>query len=425
MNKRLVGSIAIAACALGLVPSVAWTGDASPPATTQSSVPGWDEFVESLHTLPERMLRKLPESMQQDPQVQQEVVRLALASLASGTIDAIGGDADYPAFLPTIGQVLNVGQPNSDTLYRSARIDPDGVYRLRGKPGSLRMSVIGQVVPRSAESGSGRTHLDLSTLAVDSKGNFDVMVSRTRPDGYSGDWWELRPAATRLMLRMVSSDWQGELAPTISIERVDRPMGRPRQTAASLEQRLRALPVGVDFMGLMFVDHVEQLRRQSYINKFKSFDMTSAGGLAGQFYYEGAYELEDDEALVVAVRPPETCEYRSLILTNELYETTDWYNNHSSLNDAQAEVDSDGVLRIVVSARDPGVKNWLDTAGYPKGAIQGRWTNCSSQPIPTIDRVALAGLPKLLPPDTARVTPGERDAIIRSRRAALQFRPHW
>ena len=84
---------------------------------------------------------------------------------------------------------------------------------------------------------------------------------------------------------------------------------------------------------------------------------------------------------------PAKCDYRSLILTNELYETTDWVNNHSSLNGAQAAPDPDGKLRIVVSPRDPGVRNWLDTAGYPTGVIQGRWTGCDSQPIPTTKKV--------------------------------------
>jgi len=65
----------------------------------------------------------------------------------------------------------------------------------------------------------------------------------------------------------------------------------------------------------------------------------------------------------------------------------------------------DGKLRIVVSARDPGVRNWLDTAGYPRGVVQGRWTGCDSQPIPKVTKVALIDLRKSLPADVARVTP--------------------
>jgi hypothetical protein len=149
------------------------------------------------------------------------------------------------------------------------------------------------------------------------------------------------------------------------------------------------------------------------------------GGLFGQFYYEGAYELADDEALIIETDYPETVDYASLILTNDVFETTDWYNNHSSLNGSQWRRDADGKLRVVVSAKDPGVHNWLDTSGYPTGVIQGRWTDSSSTPMPTATKVAFDEVARLLPPDTAKITPEERDRIIRDRRAAFQQRLLW
>ena len=392
---------------------------------SQPHVAGWNELIESLRTLPERMLAKLPEAQRHDPQMQQEIGRLALEALASCAIDAIGSDGDFPQFLPSIGQLLNVGQPNADTLYRTATITPGGSYRLRGTRGNLNQTKIGQVVPRNAETGKGRAYLDINELQVDENDQYDVLISPTKPEGYEGDWWELGPNAIKLMLRMVSSDWANERAPTFSLERVDIPMGRPRTSAADLERKLRVMAPTMDFMGLMFVDHVEQLRAEGFIHKFKEFDVSQMGGLVGQFYYECAYDLADDEALIIEVKEPAVCPYRSLILTNDIYETTDWYNNHSSLNGSQAATDADGVLRIVVSARDPGVKNWLDTAGYKTGAIQGRWTDCDSQPIPTIRKVPVADVVGLLPAGTPMVTPQERDAIIRERRMALQHRPHW
>ncbi len=428
MKRRLLGTIAALAGAAAMMQASARAAEpAKQPqaATAQPNPAGWDELIESLRNLPGRMLAKLPQDMRNDPQVQQEVARLALEALTAQTIDAVGGDADFPEFLPTINYLLNVGQPNADTIYRSARIDPKGSYRLRGTRGTLNLAVIGQVVPRNAETGSGRAHLDLNALKFDAQGRFDVLVSATRPEGYTGDWWELRPAANRLMLRMVASDWEKERAPTLTIERLDKPMGRPRRSAADLEARLRALPNTVGFMASMFVDHVEQLRAEGYVNKFKVFDITSGGGLTGQFYYEGAYDLADDEALIIESAVPKQCHYRSLILTNELYETTDWYNNHASLNAAQAPADKDGILRIVVSAKDPGVANWLDTSGYRRGAIQGRWTDCDSQPIPTVHKVALADVRKHLPAATPAITPEQRQQLIRERRAAYLQRPFW
>lgn len=418
------------ATGLSMIPAASVDAETAPrnptvnPAAVPTSVPGWTEFVERLGTLPDRMLAKLPEEMRSDPQIQQEVSRLALESLASSTIAVLGGDPDAPQFLPSLGQVLNVGQPNADTIYRSAEIAPEGTYRLRGKRGTLSLAVLVQVIPQGAAGAGMRSHLDLSNLRVDEEGRFDVLVGPSRPAGYQGDWWQLEPGARQILIRMVSSDWGRETDPTLSIERVDKPVARPRPSAAILQNLLRRLPQQVDTMALMFIGHVEKLRKDGYVNRFKVLNL-DFGALEEQFYYEGAYELADDEALIVESDVPATCDYRSLILTNELYETTDWYNNHSSLNGAQAAVDRDGRLRIVVSARDPGVKNWLDTAGYPRGVIQGRWTGCDTQPIPTTRKVKIASVMKYLPDGVATVTPEERQEILRERRRALQERPLW
>ena len=425
MNKRLLGGIAALVAGAATLASTAARAEPAPPPTTQSAVPGWSALIAKLADLPDRMLAKLPPAMQADPQVRQEVARLALEALTSQGIDAIGGDADAPEFLPAIGFLLNVGQPNADTIYRTTRIDGAGSYRLRGKAGTLNQAMISQTVPRTAETGAGRTHIDLSKLKLDKQGRYDVLLSAVRPKGYKGEWWELRPAANRLMIRMVSADWGKEQAPTVAIERLDKPAGRPRRSAADLEKRLRALPQMVDTMALLFVDHVAKLRAEGYVNKVKVLDMASGGGLVGQFYYEGAYDLAADEALIVESEVPRGCRYRSLILTNDLYETTDWYNNHSSLNNAQAAPDKDGRLRIVIAGKDPGVPNWIDTAGHAQGLLQGRWMECESQPIPTLTKVKLAELRAALPTDTGTVTPAQRQTIIRERRAAQLQRPFW
>lgn len=388
----------------------------------QSSVAGWQEFIDQLQTLPDRMLAKMPERLRDDPQIHQEVVRVALEALANGAIETIGGDGDAPQFLPSIGQLFNVGQPNADTVYKAATITPNGSYRLRGRQGTVNHSIIAQFLPPDVPG--DRLHLNLADINTDDEGRFDVLVSAEKPEGYEGDWWQLSPAASRLMIRMVSSDWSNEEEPTLSIERVDIPIGRPRPSAAELERRLRALPGAIDFIALLFMGHVEEFREEGYVNRFKTYDV-GFGALDGQFYYNAYYDLADDEALIVESSVPETCMYRSLILTNETYETTDWYNNHSSLNNAQAAPDSDGKLRIVISNNDPGVKNWLDTAGYPNGIIQGRWTGCDSQPIPTVIKVKLDELMDALPADVATVTPEERQDILRERRRALLEKRLW
>lgn len=278
--------------------------------------------------------------------------------------------------------------------------------------------------PQRQKTGSRPVH-DFNALKVDAQGRYDVILSPVRPSGYTGDWWQLDPATNSLLVRMVASDWNWEREPTLSIERLDTAATRPRPSAQALEARLRSLPASADIGALVLIDRPQKLRNEGFVNKLKGVDLSSIGGLAGQFYYEGAYDLKDDEALILEAPVPDGCTYYSLILTNDIYETTDWYNNQSSLNGAQARVDKDGVLRAVVSAKDPGIPNWLDTAGYPSGVIQGRWMNCTAQPVPSVRKVAVRDVRAALPSDTPIITLQQREQAVRDRRSILQQRPLW
>ena len=204
------------------------------------------------------------------------------------------------------------------------------------------MISIGQAGPLPMEPGFAPArgpHVfhDVNALRVDGEGRFDVLISPDRPPGYTGDWWKLEPATSRLVLRLVSSDWANERDPTLSIERIDRPVRRPRIDADTLAHNLEMVAKLGSFMAVWFVDHVEQLRKDGYVNRLKPVDISQIGGLAGQSYYEGACDLAEDEALLVEVKAPARCQYRSMIVTNEIFETIDWLNNQSSLNDKPGE----------------------------------------------------------------------------------------
>ena len=393
------------------------------------TTPGWSAFVDQLRDLPGQILAKLPENQRNDPHIQQEVGRLALEALAARSLEAISADVDNPVFLPSLNQTLNVYQPNSDTIYKQTAVDGAGSYRLRGTRGSLRIFKMGQL-SRTGPSGNEKVvplaYGDFNALPVDADGKYDMLLSPARPEGYTVAWWKLEPQANGLVIRQVAADWVKERDPTIAIERLDKPTLRPRESAASLRRRLDALGQETADTALFIVGVPGELRKEGFVNKLKVFDVISGmGGLFGQFYYHGAYDLKDDEALILEAKVPSKCGYYSTILTNDLFETTDWVNNQSSLNDAQSRVDKDGMLRIVISAKDPGVPNWLDTAGNATGVVQGRWTDCNAQPMSALTKVKLADVRKHLPKDTPTVTAEERDRQLRDRRAAFLQRILW
>ena len=239
------------------------------------------------------------------------------------------------------------------------------------------------------------------------------------------NWAALDPQCEKIMVRIVSCDWGAEREPRFGIARLDVDDAKGRPSADDLHAAFDEMPFITRVCALAFPIHVEELRDEGYLNKLKIFDVSQMSGLKGQFYYEGAYELADDEALISEVRVPQSYRYWSIILTNELYETTDWYNNQASLNDVQGVVDPDGVFRTVISSRDPGVHNWLDTSGYPAGAIQGRWFEASEKPMPTIRKVKIDDVLSHLPEATRRVSPQERSEALRDRRLAAQMRIIW
>ena len=79
----------------------------------------------------------------------------------------------------------------------------------------------------------------------------------------------------------------------------------------------------------------------------------------------------------------------------------DYINHQTSLNGTQAQADPDGKIRIVVTDRNPGVTNWVETLGHGKGFLQFRWQRVSRQLTeadgPTVEPVDFDKIPASLP----------------------------
>lgn len=388
----------------------------------------WEKLIDNLRPLGEAMRQRLPERLRSDPQVLAESMRLLLSGVARASNDALVGDRRHPLFVPELNIAQNIFQPNADTIYKACLIEKGGTYLIKGDRGSVRMVILAQMGPDTLRTGKHHPllgQIDFDELTLDEDGHFELVISPARPAQYTGDWRMLNPLCEKFMVRIISCDWGMEREPRFGVVRLDVDEAKGRLPAERLGHAYEEIPGIASVCALAFPAHVEELRNQGHLNSLKIFDVSQMSGLAGQFYYEGAYELSEDEALITEVRVPEKYRYWSIILTNELYETTDWYNNQSSLNDKQGVVDGDGVFRTVISAHDPGVHNWLDTSGYAAGAVQGRWFEASEKPMPSMKRVKLADVIDHLPADTKRVTPQERAIALRNRRLSAQMRIIW
>ncbi|HEY8060131.1 MAG TPA: hypothetical protein VID94_15315, partial [Acidimicrobiales bacterium] len=78
----------------------------------------------------------------------------------------------------------------------------------------------------------------------------------------------------------------------------------------------------------------------------------------------------------------------------------DYVHHQATLNCHSATLEADGSVRFVVAHRDPGIPNWLDTAGHRHGTVGVRWVGPEViDVLPTTRVVELASLTGDPPPD--------------------------
>jgi hypothetical protein len=267
------------------------------------------------------------------------------------------------------------------------------------------------------------TH-DVDDLTMDDRGYFSVVLSPERPEGHTGDWWQLEPAAKRLLMRRCSCDWTNEVDARVAIDRLDD--AGADMTPEEIARRFSELSAWIEGMIKFDMQLVRYYREHHGVNTFmRSSKIDDMGGLPTQAYYDGIHELEETEALIIETPLPERVRYWQALVADDRFCTLDWVNRQSSLNDTQAHIDSDGKFRAVISQRDPGVPNWLDKGDYPWGVIQMRWNRASDYPDPTIKKVLVSEVREHLPADTPVVTPEERREQLRARREGAQLRRIW
>lgn len=102
-------------------------------------------------------------------------------------------------------------------------------------------------------------------------------------------------------------------------------------------------------------------------------------GTPDQTYALGRYRVGLDEALVMELRLP-ACTYASVVLWNRFGQSIDARAHRSVLNHCGMETDADGVVRVVVAHRDPGVPNWLDAGGRTQGTVFWRFLLAEERP---------------------------------------------
>jgi hypothetical protein len=333
---------------------------------------------------------------------------------------------DFPYFVASTGPYTKMGLDNPDTLYFHAYLRDDAEYVVTGRRGTtadLSFQVLkGDYSP--VEVPDSLSAFDDRAIDIAADGTFEL---RFGPAGGGHNHFRLGAGSSMLLVREVYSDWAAERRGTISIHRADRAGCAPPATTDPDALAKRYTVAGKILLGRLrtFLAFPQWFYLTEPVNTMTP-PRPTPGGLATQFSSAGHYDLADDEAMIVTV-PVAGAPYQGIQLGSMWYVSLDYINHQTSLTADQARIDPDGMLRFVISERDPGVANWLERTGHRRGYVQIRWQrlarDLTEEDGPQVAVVAVSDLPGLLPYyEAARTSPEQWRARIAARQAAVAER---
>lgn len=319
-------------------------------------------------------------------------------------------DPRRPFFQRQNDLITQWGGPNADNVYRHARVEAGRRYRIRGRMyscsdfilavrrGFMHMPTWGTIFEISG-----------SDLGLGPGDEIDLVAGE-------GGQVELPEGAVMISIREYYFDWRAEQPALFTIECVDDDVldPAPRLTGDEVAARLRDAATAVEISLDYWNTYLRERRAGQPDNTFTA-PLKLEKGLDAARYIHCIWDLGPDEALVVDCDVPDARYWSWQLYQMGWFDLVDTIERQTSLNHTEATIDGDR-LQVVVSARDPGVANWLDTGGRRNGLLMLRWFwPRGANPTPSTRVVAADEL-------SGPVTPEQRAAALRRRRRHLAWR---
>ncbi|PRP93230.1 Sulfotransferase domain protein [Enhygromyxa salina] len=282
------------------------------------------------------------------------------------------GDPDHPSFHHVIGPTRKMfgDCPDSDVVRARLRLGPGRSYRISGRipPGTV---YVGALLHR--RGGKIGAHCNDAAITRDEEGRFELRVSADEIAAAPGVT-PLRGEGdeTEIVIRQYFGDRRSEAPIELDIEL----LGDPIPAAPLTPERYAK---GLQHAGRMLATTVE---RSQLFHKF-----VTAGALPIKQFHSGSgerlfptpdndyricwYRFGPEQAFVIRGALPKA-RYFSLCLYNAWLESFDYTRHTICLNHTQLRTNADGEFSVVLAERDPGVPNWLDTAGHHAGFVLAR-----------------------------------------------------
>lgn len=305
-------------------------------------------------------------------------------------------DPARPELVPITSPTLKWGGDNSDAFYYYAPVNAAHRYRIRGQRGdACYLSVCVYAGPDDGRwSNRIVSNLNDRTIHFEPDGSFDLTVSQTPVHTNEGretsnegraNWLALDPEAVALVARDYHVDPVRGRKTTYLMESLDDASPPPPLSDAAAARSFRA---ATNFIReLLAISPLPSGGPPNTITPvWKVPDVTYGWAAPDAHYAGGSFDLEEGQMLVIEGRSPQ-CAYWGMMLWNPFMQTFDYRYERIGINHGQVKYEADGSWRIVVAAHDPGLPNWVSTAGHRHGRIWFRWFLAEATPEQPVARV--------------------------------------
>ena len=441
----------------------------------------WDDLIASLERARDAIDQPDRMPAPQNARNLAEGYRYLMGFVHSAVERAFHEDPVRPAFRNALSILNRATIDNADAIYFYAPIDGRASSVIRGEIGDWRHwrgeapAPSGRKAPHyvifeasagmlAGDSGDLRElrpgvktqtgRLDSSRIEVGADGRFEILLAPERPAGHTGNFIPTRKlvpqphpddptlpperTANYVSGRQLFYDWEREDAIYLAIaqrgaEGTHPPAYGPEAAAAQLRRCGELVRGQMQFWNAFWTILMGSYGERpgtipgvgfprNGFNRVTAASGATGGGMSTNLYAGGIYELGPDDALVLENRIRQAPQYIGFQISNLWGESIEYANQIGSLNGSQCERDPDGVIRLVIAHRDPGVPNWIDTTGHPEGFMAPRWAYSETPPPDQWPSITAQKLPfdairRHLPAGTRSVSAEERREQIRIRQA--------
>ncbi len=335
-----------------------------------TSLKAWDDYCDGLKSAGAALLYP---GAPTDPKQMAEGIRY-LSRLTRAGLEAFVefGDPRFPVFRRTVHETIKMGADNPDNHYLNAQISGDYDYVISGKRNTI--DYFGLFTQNGSYGTTGGLSpcgkLEDDELMVESDGSFEIILSKERR---GRNWLKVEADTSLLMVRQTYRNRETEVPVELSIKALGVGGTPGSISPKQIDEGLNSAGLLVAGAPMLFSKWAKGF--QNHTNELPLFDpevSNAAGGDANIIYYHSHWKLENDEALVIEVSPPD-CDNWNFQLNNYWMESLDYRYHNICINDFSAKRESDGMIKVMVAHQNPGHPNWIQTAGHNEGTMCWRW----------------------------------------------------